>query len=95
MVKIYFFSDSKDGSFDREVFDFLPILIHHESPKAFLSKVLAVETKAEDENIANLLYFVERLKIPFLYQVVLKSGIDYFKNGVRIISADKFLTGLI
>jgi predicted AAA+ superfamily ATPase len=55
----------------------------------------AVETKVEDENIASLLYFGERLKIPFLYQVVLKSGIDYFKNGVRIISADKFLTGLI
>jgi len=55
----------------------------------------AVETKAEDENIANLLYFGERLKIPFLYQLVLESGIDYFKNGVRIISADKFLTGLI
>ena len=55
----------------------------------------AVETKVEDESIANLLYFGERLKIPFLYQVVLKSGIDYFKNGVRIISADKFLTALI
>jgi predicted AAA+ superfamily ATPase len=55
----------------------------------------AVETKAEDKNIANLLYFGERLKIPFLYQVVLESGIDYFKNGVRIISADKFLTSLI
>jgi len=55
----------------------------------------AVETKAEDKNIVNFLYFGKRLKIPFLYQVVLKSGIDYFKNGVRIISADKFLTGLI
>jgi hypothetical protein len=40
----------------------------------------AVETKAEDKNIANLLYFGERLKTSFLYQVVLKSGIDYLKT---------------
>jgi hypothetical protein len=32
-----------------------------------LSKVLAVETKAEDENIANLLYFGKRLNIPYFF----------------------------
>ena len=56
----------------------------------------AVEVKLSDTSVSdNLTYFSERLKIPYNYQVVQKTGIDILKNNVRIISADKFLSGLI
>jgi len=56
---------------------------------------LAVEVKIQDEGVSpSLQYFQERLKIPFAYQVLKKSGVDRFREGVRIISADKFLTSL-
>jgi predicted AAA+ superfamily ATPase len=43
----------------------------------------------------SIFYFKERLKIPYTYQVVRKQNIDIFKNGVRVISADRFLASLI
>jgi len=56
----------------------------------------AVEVKMSDTQISsNISYFNERLKIPFIFQVVMKSGIDIMKDGVRVISADKFLTALV
>lgn len=56
----------------------------------------AVEAKSNDINPSpHLNYFAERLKIPFLYQVVNRDGVDSLKNGVRIVSADRFLAGLI
>ena len=56
----------------------------------------AVEVEQQDETLSkNMLYFKERLDIPLAFQVLEKSGVDRLKNGVRIISADKFLTGLI
>ncbi len=55
----------------------------------------AVEVKLADTNISNALYyFKEKLKIPYCYQVVQTSGVDLFTNGVRVISADRFLLGL-
>ncbi|MDP4011510.1 MAG: ATP-binding protein [Candidatus Roizmanbacteria bacterium] len=54
----------------------------------------AVEVKS-DEETSHLGYFKERLKIPFVYQVVRKKNIDCYKDDIRIISIDKFLTGLI
>lgn len=54
----------------------------------------AVEVKLEEEK-SYLDYYQQRLKIPFVYQVVKKSGIDYLKKGIRIISADKFLTAFV
>lgn len=57
---------------------------------------LAVEVKLNDNQISKpLLYFKEKLKIPFAFQVIRKSDIDFLHNGIRIISADKFLAGLI
>ena len=59
---------------------------------------LAVEVKLNDEKISkNLYYFAERLKIPFLYQVVASDnkGLDYLKDNIRVINAAKFLSGLI
>jgi len=56
----------------------------------------AVEVEQQDKTLSkNMLYFKERLDIPLAFQVLEKSGVDRLKNGVRIISADKFLTGLI
>lgn len=57
----------------------------------------AVEAKLSDTDISkNLLYYNERLKIPYSYQVIKKPGVDIFTSSkVRIISADKFLAALI
>ena len=56
----------------------------------------AVEAKTNDINPSpHLYYFAEKLKIPFSYQVVKRAGVDSFINGVRIVSADRFLAGLI
>jgi predicted AAA+ superfamily ATPase len=55
----------------------------------------AVEGKLNDTNIAKpLYYFKDKLDIPFCYQVVQKSGVDYFKDGIRVVSADRFLLGM-
>ena len=54
----------------------------------------AVEVKLDEEK-SYLDYYQQRLGIPFVYQVVKKSGIDYLKKGIRIISADKFLTAFV
>ena len=37
----------------------------------------------------------DKLNIPYCYQVVKKSGVDQLINGIRIVSADRFLCGLI
>lgn len=56
----------------------------------------AVEVKQDAEKISPaLFYFGEKLQIPFLYQVIIKPDIDYSQKGARVISADKFLTGLV
>lgn len=56
----------------------------------------AVEVKQSDQQVSkSLRYIQERLHIPFLYQVVRTSGIDLLDKGVRVMSIDKFLTGLV
>lgn len=56
----------------------------------------AVEVKLNNTNASpNLHYFKAKLNIPFVYQVVMKSGVDRFVKGVRIVSADRFLAALI
>ena len=37
----------------------------------------------------------EKLNIPYCYKVVKKSGVDRLIKGIRIVSADRFLCGLI
>jgi len=55
-----------------------------------------VEVKESADDISKqLLYFKERLKIPFAYQVMGEARRDFIKKGVHFISADKFLTGLV
>ena len=56
----------------------------------------SVEVKTQDDNASsNLIYFKDKLKIPFSYQVIKKKGIDLFSGSVRVISADTFLAALI
>ena len=56
----------------------------------------AVEAKLNDARLSpHLLYFKERISIPYVYQVVKVNNIDRLEKGVRIISAGKFLSCLI
>jgi len=56
----------------------------------------AVEAKLADQSpAASLLYFKNRLNIPFVYQVVQAAGVDRLHDNVRIVSADKFLASLV
>lgn len=56
----------------------------------------AVEVKSQSEHLAPTLpYFRDRLSVPFCYQVLSKPGVDKISGGVRIISADKFLSALV
>jgi hypothetical protein len=56
----------------------------------------AVEVKISDTSVSpHLHYYRKKLNIPYCYQVVKKSGVDRFINGIRIVSADRFLCGLI
>jgi len=55
-----------------------------------------VEVKLSDTKPSSaLFYFKERLNIPFVYQVVRKPEVDIFRDGIRVISVDRFLAGLI
>lgn len=56
----------------------------------------AVEGKLNDTALSpNLLYFRDRLSIPYIYQVVKKDNVDLLEKGGRILSAGRFLAGLI
>ena len=57
---------------------------------------LAVEAKLSADKVSGQIgYFTRKLKIPFSYQVVKETGQDFLKDGIRLISADKFLSGLV
>ncbi|NOZ13716.1 MAG: ATP-binding protein [Acidobacteria bacterium] len=56
----------------------------------------AVEVKAKTSDLSpNFHYFKERMDVPFWFQVVGADGVDRLIDGVRVISASKFLTGLV
>ncbi len=56
----------------------------------------SVETKMSDKTPSpNITYFKERLKIPFNYQVIKEDNIEIVKDDIRVISAGKFLSGLV
>jgi uncharacterized protein len=56
----------------------------------------AVEVKAGETRIdPSLIYFRERLKIPWAYQVVLEGEHDFIQNGVRCLPARQFLAALV
>jgi len=56
----------------------------------------AVEVKINDQSLSNhTRYFSSRLMIPFMYQVVNEKGVDFLQDGIRVMSADSFLSGLV
>lgn len=56
----------------------------------------AVEATLSNNKLsAPLKYFSRKLKVPFSYQVIKESGTDIWKENFRIISAEKFLGGLV
>lgn len=56
----------------------------------------AVEAKLSEKTPSkHLHYFKERLKIPFVYQVVALPHIDILQSGIRVMSANQFFMGLI
>jgi predicted AAA+ superfamily ATPase len=55
----------------------------------------AVEVRLNEEQPSpHLLYFKERLNIPYVYQVLKKNKVDRLARDVRIVSASRFLAGL-
>lgn len=56
----------------------------------------AVEAKVGEAAIdPSLLYFRDRLRIPFVYQVVLQGTRDFVQDGVRCLPAAAFLSALL
>lgn len=56
----------------------------------------ALEAKLSDTDISkNLLYFKEKLKIPFCYQVTLKGKKEFMKTGIFVLGAEKFLSAFV
>lgn len=56
----------------------------------------AVEVKRDEQKPSkHLRYFATRLSIPYLYQVILTSGIYIQNKNVTVVSADRFLAGLV
>lgn len=55
-----------------------------------------VEAKLSDDNISPaLIYFKEKLKIPFAYQLTGKPHVHKIVHGAHVVSAERFLAGLI
>ena len=55
-----------------------------------------VEVKKTFKDVpAPLKYFAKKLKIPFAYEVVGEKNLDIYKDNIRIMSANKFLSGLV
>ena len=56
----------------------------------------AVEAKLSETAIdPSLVYFRDRLRIPFVYQVVLQATRDFVQDGVRCLPAATFLSALV
>ena len=57
----------------------------------------SVEVKQNNKDVSShLKYFGQKLKIPFQYQIV--GGMDtedYIRDGIRVLGAAKFLSGLV
>jgi predicted AAA+ superfamily ATPase len=57
---------------------------------------MAIEVKLSDTSVSkHLKYFQKKMDIPCSFQVVKKSGVDFENDGVRVMSAEKFLSALV
>ena len=55
-----------------------------------------VEVKTSLRDISHSLrYFANRIKIPFVFEVVRQEDVDFIKDNIRVISASKFLSALV
>ena len=56
---------------------------------------MAVEVKVSETAVdPSLIYFRDRLRIPYVYQVVLEARRDMVDQGVRVVPAHAFLGAL-
>lgn len=56
----------------------------------------AVEVKTSSNKISkHLKYFMNRMEIPLLFQVVMDKDVDYMSGGIRVISTSRFLAALV
>ena len=67
-------------------------LPRHERPEALVRRR---GEAARDGVDPSLVYFRDRLRIPFVYQVVLQGTRDFVQDGVRCLPAATFLSALI
>ncbi|MCU0288536.1 MAG: ATP-binding protein [Acidobacteria bacterium] len=57
---------------------------------------IAVEVKTKETKLSgSVVYFKEKLQIPYCYQIVHHTGDDFIKGGIRIMPIEKFLTALV
>lgn len=57
---------------------------------------LAVEVKLSAASVdPSLVYFKERLRVPFCYQVTLEGTRDFVEKGIRVMPASRFLAALV
>ncbi len=57
---------------------------------------MAIEVKSSDGQISTpLSYFKKKTGVKFAYQLIDRTGIDVMKDGVRVMSVEKFLSGLV
>lgn len=57
---------------------------------------MAIEVKNSDQAVSqSLRYFGKKLSIPFQYQLVKTDNVDFIQDNVRVMSVDKFLSGLV
>ncbi len=57
---------------------------------------MAVEVKSSDKEISQpLSYFKKKTGVKFAYQLVDERNVDAVKDGIRIMSVEKFLSGLV
>ncbi len=57
---------------------------------------MAIEVKSGDPSPSRALsYFMERMKIPAVFLVSPRAGLDLEQRGVRLISLDRFLAALV
>jgi uncharacterized protein len=82
-VALHYLRD-RDG---REV-DFL---VTHRNKPWFAVEVKTSATRVEPA----LVYFRDRLAIPWVYQVTLEGSRDFVENGVRVLPAAHFLAALV
>ena len=63
---------------------------------AGLKPWFAVEAKTSAERIdPSLIYFADRLRIRWVYQVVLDAQHDFVQDDVRCVPTDRFLAALV